>query len=58
MDKGASISWGEVLFGKKGKAYELDKDETDWDKGKPVVGRTPSGGRVVATADRRERARP
>ena len=33
VDKGASISWGEVLFGKKGKGYELEKDETDWDKG-------------------------
>ncbi|GAA6052306.1 hypothetical protein JCM3770_007242 [Rhodotorula araucariae] len=25
-------SWTEVFFGKKGKGYELDKDDTDWEK--------------------------
>lgn len=33
VDKGVSISWGEVLFGKKGKQFEPEKDDTDWDKG-------------------------
>lgn len=27
-------SWIEVLFGKKGKEFEQDKDDTDWEKGK------------------------
>ena len=26
-------SWGEVLFGKKGKGFEQEKDDTDWEKG-------------------------
>lgn len=26
-------SWGEVLFGKRGKEFEPDKDDTDWEKG-------------------------
>lgn len=26
-------SWTEVFFGKKGKGYELEKDDTDWEKG-------------------------
>ncbi|GAA5872672.1 hypothetical protein JCM16303_004600 [Sporobolomyces ruberrimus] len=25
-------SWGEVLFGKRGKEFEPDKDDTDWEK--------------------------
>lgn len=27
-------SWGEVLFGKKGKEFQQEKDDTDWEKGK------------------------
>lgn len=29
-------SWGEVLFGKRGKEFEPDKDDTDWEKGMPL----------------------
>lgn len=32
-DETEETSWGEVLFGKKGKAYEPEKDDTDWEKG-------------------------
>ncbi|ORY85378.1 hypothetical protein BCR35DRAFT_324698 [Leucosporidium creatinivorum] len=31
-DEAEETSWGEVLFGKKGKAYEPEKDDTDWEK--------------------------
>jgi hypothetical protein len=34
-DEVGETSWGEVLFGKKGKAYEPEKDDTDWEKGEP-----------------------
>lgn len=27
------VEWGEVLFGKRGKKWEEEKDETDWEKG-------------------------
>lgn len=32
-DETEETSWGEVLFGKKGKEYEPEKDDTDWEKG-------------------------
>ena len=31
----SATSWTEVLFGKKGKEFEQDQDDTDWEKGEP-----------------------
>lgn len=38
-DEAGETSWGEVLFGKKGKAYEPEKDDTDWEKGERCMAR-------------------
>lgn len=47
------IRWGEVFFGKKGKKWEDEKDETDWEKGAFCLSSEEEGGGGADAIERR-----